>query len=114
MFKHLWGKYDDKAKYLAAYDRCDGKAEHTCKNRSQGSDVATVNSNGTGKSLIPLFSCPYLRYFPAHTKAAKARFSCGRSILSRKVYLLGREQVSRKFLGEQAFFDKPATPFLDT
>src|SRR3954470_18754071 len=25
------------------------------------------------------------RYFPAHTKAAKARFSCGRSILSRKV-----------------------------
>jgi hypothetical protein len=54
------------------------------------------------------------RYFPAHTKAAKARFSCGRSILSRKVHLLGREQVSRKFLGEQAFFDKPATPFLDT
>jgi hypothetical protein len=47
------------------------------------------------------------RYFPAHTKAAKARSSCGRSILSRKVHLLGREQVSRKFLGEQAFFDNP-------
>ena len=34
--------------------------------------------------------------------------------LSRKAHLLGREQVSRKFLGEQAFFDNPATPFLDT
>jgi hypothetical protein len=33
---------------------------------------------------------------------------------SSKVHLLGREQVSRKFLGEQAFFDNPATPFLDT
>jgi hypothetical protein len=27
--------------------------QDTCKNRSQGSDAATVNSNGTGKSLIP-------------------------------------------------------------
>jgi hypothetical protein len=31
-----------------------------------------------------------------------------------KFNLLGREQVSRKLLGEQAFFDNPATPFLDT
>jgi hypothetical protein len=33
---------------------------------------------------------------------------------SGKAFLLGREQVNRKFLGEQAFFDNPATPFLDT
>ena len=34
--------------------------------------------------------------------------------LSRKVNLPGREQASRKFLGEQAFLNDPAAPFLDT
>jgi hypothetical protein len=54
------------------------------------------------------------RFFLPIPRLPRRVFHVEEAFLSRKVHLLGREQVSRKFLGEQAFFDNPATPFLDT